>query len=92
MSSRLSLTVVVQVATQGLASVDVVAHIQLLVDGVSTVITTAHRQQKDLGSKLFLESQSDWDRTTLTSKVGLDVPNVALEAALKDSLKGSETQ
>lgn len=70
------LSVVVQVATKSLAPVDVVADVQLLVDGVGAIVASAHGQKKHLGAQLPLESQGDRNRAAFSGEVWLDVPHV----------------
>lgn len=61
------------------------ANIGRIISSLSTyVVTATHGEEQDVLTKSVLESQSDWDGSTFTSQVGLDVEH------LFDSLGGSD--
>jgi hypothetical protein len=66
----------VQVRTKQLDTLDVVPLVKLLVNRVSSVGRASHREQQDILSGSLLESQSDRDRSTLTSVVRLNTEDV----------------
>ncbi|KAH3659962.1 hypothetical protein OGAPHI_007167 [Ogataea philodendri] len=70
-----SCTIEVQVGTQGLDTFQIVGNVDLLIDRVSTVVTLTHWQKQDIGLELFFERQGDWNRTTFSGEIWLNVPH-----------------
>lgn len=64
-----------EVRTKGLDTLNVVADIDLLVGGVSTIVTTTNRKKDNTSLEDILEGKSNRNGTTLSSVIGLNTPN-----------------
>merc|ERR1719369_427808 len=71
MFHSLQLRYLVEVRSKQLDTLNVVDSVKFLILRVSPVITGSHREQHDISSCGFLESQSNWNATALTSQVRL---------------------
>lgn len=65
-----------QVRTKQLDSLNVVAAVELLVDGVRSIGRATHWQQKNILASCLLESKSDWNAAAFSGEIGLDFPHI----------------
>ncbi|KAH3678761.1 hypothetical protein OGATHE_000029 [Ogataea polymorpha] len=71
----LSRSVVVQVSTQRLDTLQIISNVNLFVDRVSSVVSLAHWKQQNVGLELLFESQGDRNRATFSGEVRIDIPD-----------------